>query len=126
MAERLPSLVRTSLEATLKQHRPSLPPPERISELLSQAIVHVDNSITSDFLSLFPQEGSQMPPDVMKAYINDMPAGGARHVRVSRMLGGTTALLTLLHEASGNLWIANLGDCCAGLCVTSLLRPKTA
>lgn len=67
-----------------------------------------------------------MPPDVIKTYINDTASGGACHVRVSRMLGGTTALLTLFHEASGNFWVTNLGDSCAGLCVISLLRPKVA
>lgn len=124
VAERLPTLVRTSLEATLEQSRSSLPPPERISDLLSQAIVHIDNAITSDFVSLFPQEGSGMPPDVIKTYINDTASGGACHVRVSRMLGGTTALLTLLHEASGNFWVTNLGDSCAVLGVWTGSRWK--
>lgn len=119
-AERLPSLVRTPLETVLQQAYPASPRPERISEILSQAIVSVDAVITSEFLSMFPREGMSVRSDVMKTYINDASSGGARHVRVSRMLGGTTALLTLFHEASGNLWVANLGDCCAGLCVIYL------
>ena len=101
----------------MQQTYPAFPRPLQISEILSRAIVDVDTAITSDFLSLFPPGGPNVRSDVMKAYINDASSGGARHIRVSRMLGGTTALLTLFHEASSNLWVANLGDCCAGLCV---------
>jgi len=47
--------------------------------------------------------------------INDHARGGRHYQRVSRTLGGTTTLLTLYNERYGDLWVANVGDCCAVL-----------
>lgn len=124
--ERLPPLIRMYLDTTLQQAFPALPAPEQISKVLSLAIAEVDAAITSDFLSMFSEAKVDIAttrPDVMKAFLRDSSASGAHYVRAARMLGGTTVLLTLFEETTSNLWVANLGDCCAGLCVISPIIP---
>ncbi|GJE94894.1 protein serine/threonine phosphatase 2C [Phanerochaete sordida] len=114
--EKVPPLVRTSLEALLAQT--TSPSPARISDLLSQAIAEVDSAIMSDFLSIFARANvdvSNVRPEFAKPLINDLARGGQHHEKVSRVLGGSTALLTLYNERHGDLWVANLGDCCAVL-----------
>lgn len=113
--EKLPSLVRMSLESLLA--RTTSPSPARISDLLSEAIAEVDSAIMSDFLSTFAQGDLEPPhthPEFAKTLLSDDRR--ARHCRiVSRALGGTTALVTLYNQIHGDLWVANVGDCCAVL-----------
>jgi pyruvate dehydrogenase phosphatase len=115
VADKLPPLVRASLDNLLR-HSPS-PAPQQVSDLLADTIVQIDSAIISDFLSIFAEEDVDITtadPEYMRDFVNDGPAGGNRYVRASRMVGGTTALVTLFEEDSGNLWVANLGDCIAG------------
>lgn len=117
VVERLPLLVHRALEAALRQAYPFPLSSKRVSDLLSRAIKDVDAAITSDFLSIFIEsnvEVATVRSDRMKALLNSGSAARSHHARVSRMLGGTTALLTLFEEKTGNLWVANLGDCTAG------------
>ena len=111
----LPESVRLSLEALYKLRRPVSP--QAVSDLLSNAITSVDQAVTSDFMDLFPGGQRALAAashSQMKRIINDVDGGARRYTAVARVLGGSTALLTLFQENTDSLWVANLGDSCAG------------
>ncbi|KAI0342052.1 protein serine/threonine phosphatase 2C [Trametopsis cervina] len=113
---KLPESLRQSLEA-LCRTRPTFSP-DAISELLSMTMASVDQTLMSDFRNLFPGGDrflKHASPEQLKQAINDVDDGGTFYTTIARMLGGTTALITLFHQNTDNLWVANLGDCCAVL-----------
>lgn len=115
VVRRLPQLVRSSLDACCRT--PSPLPPEAVSDILTRAITSLDQVIISDFQDLFPGgEGfvAHASPEQLRRLINDVEGTNNHYAKVARVLGGTTALVTLYNEGTGELWVANLGDCCAG------------
>lgn len=116
-AQMLPGVVRKSLQAAAANN--AEPRQEVISRLLSDAIASVDNAIVAEFMRILPGGESfvrHLDSAAARTFINDRPGGGSRYSAASRMLGGSTALLTLFEERTGRLWVANLGDSCAGIC----------
>ena len=112
----LPGVVRKSLQAVAMNN--AEPRQETVSRVLSDAIASVDGAIVTEFLRMFPGgEGfvRNLDSAAARAFINDRAGGGSRYAAASRMLGGSTALLTLFEENTGRLWVANLGDSCAGI-----------
>ena len=99
----------------------STPSSAAISEILAQAIASIEASIVSDFQALFPKGArSLMHADSqrLKQLINDPETSNMNYCKVARVLGGTTILITLCHENTDELWVANLGDSCASKCIT--------
>ncbi len=115
VAKHLPYMVRNDLHTRL--HATATVSPSSVSEVLSQAIIKVDDSIKAEFLGLFPHGETALRnanSEAIGRFVNDGLTGGNRYSRVARVLGGSTVLLTLLRKGTGDLWVANLGDCCAG------------
>ncbi|KAI0686356.1 protein serine/threonine phosphatase 2C [Cytidiella melzeri] len=115
VARKLPEWVRQSLEAHCQSR--SFLSPESVSELLSRTITSVDQTLLSDFKSLFPggeRSLARVNSAQLRQFINDAEGGGSCYAKTARVLGGTTALVTLFHQDTDRLWVANLGDCCAG------------
>lgn len=115
IVRKLPESLRMSLETHCTMRGPVSP--EAISELLSRAITAIDHALMSDFIAQFPGGERALAgasQAQIKRMIHDEEGGGRRYTAVARVLGGTTALLTLLHEDTDSLWVANLGDSCAG------------
>ncbi|KAJ3556168.1 hypothetical protein NM688_g2169 [Phlebia brevispora] len=112
----LPSVVQGNLRSVLKVR--AEPHPSVISRMLSDAITSVDNAIITDFLQIFP-DGEIFVRSIDHAtarrFINGPGTSEYRYTCASRVLGGSTVLLTLYEETSGQLWVANLGDSCAVL-----------
>ena len=112
----LPGVLQKSLQTVITST--SEPQHSAVSRAISEAVVAVDTAITSEFLRMFPRgEKSvrQMDKATAGAFINDISSGGYRHTCASRILGGSTLLVTLLEEGTGRLWVANLGDSAAGV-----------
>lgn len=111
--EHLPAKVKASLHGALVSKSAS---PASISRLLSDAITEIDNTITHDFLRLFPMR----PDDLGRLRDKDIAAHlkgqgvGPASPNILRCMQGSTALLTLVGPSMGHLWVANLGDCRAG------------
>ena len=115
-AQTLPNAVGKSLQSaamnTADLHH------DVVSRLLSDTIASVDKTITSEFLRIFQGGESSLrslDSATASSFINDHATDGSRFTCASRMLGGSTVLLTLFDEKTGRLWIANLGDSCAGM-----------
>ncbi|KAI0758325.1 protein serine/threonine phosphatase 2C [Irpex lacteus] len=116
IVRKLPESLRMSLETHCTMRGPVSP--EAISELLSRAITAIDHALMSDLMAQFPGGERALAgasQAQIKRMIHDEEGGGRRYTAVARVLGGTTALLTLLHEDTDSLWVANLGDSCAVL-----------
>ncbi|KAI5120983.1 hypothetical protein M0805_006655 [Coniferiporia weirii] len=114
VVEHLPALVRSMLQTTLAT---GAAPSEAISRLLSDAIIKIDNTITQNFLNLFPgvRENFAQLSDQEIAAIIELKAEGAHSRNILRCMQGSTALLTLVDPTGTQLWVANLGDCRAVL-----------
>lgn len=121
VAQRLPAIIKRSLESQLRSASTRPLSPDIISHVLSHAVVHLDESITSEFLELFPggqRDLQRMNPGIIRQIVNDKGSGGHRHRKAAQVFGGSTALLALTDPSRQNLWVANLGDCHAGTCFT--------
>ena len=78
---------------------------------------NIDQTITSDFLALFPREldaVSKLNPMHVKNLLNDKTRESSGYHKTARAFGGTTALVTLVDPTRSKLWVANVGDCVAG------------
>jgi pyruvate dehydrogenase phosphatase len=89
-------------------------------DVLSSAITSFDNAIAGDVLELFPGGIESLPSrtdEEIQAVVNDFdgPSTGANYQKARLCLYGTTALVALVDPAHENLWVANLGDCEAGM-----------
>lgn len=125
VARRLPESLRQSLEAHCDS-RSSLSP-QVVSELLSRTVTSVDRALMSAFEALFPdgeRSLSGASSAQLQQFINDAEGEGSHYTTIARVLGGTTVLITLFHENTDELWVVNLGDCCAGATLKALL-PST-
>lgn len=112
--KRLPSMVRTSLQALLQSAPTTSSKPELVSEVLCNAVRRLDQSIRSDLLDFLPHDHLTKMNDVQ---LN-------RHVSLrdsewntisTRCTQGSTVLLALSDPLKKNVWILNLGDSIAVL-----------
>jgi pyruvate dehydrogenase phosphatase len=102
-------------------------PPPMVSKILGDAIINLDNSITSDFISLFPRDLRRlrnMTNSQIKQILCSGSSGEANSRRAARCVQGSTVLISLTDPRKRNLWVANLGDCQAGLPVFVRLTDK--
>lgn len=84
-----------------------------------------DEAIAGDVLDLFPggiESLSTYSDEQIKRKINDIYTGGENYKKARLCMYGTTALVALVDPDHENLWLANLGDCQAGLYFSSLWR----
>ena len=86
--------------------------PAFISELLSQSMTSFDQTIAGDVLDLFL---SNYFDKQIERNINDIHTSGVNYKKARLCIYGTTALVALIDPDHENLWLANLGDCQAGL-----------
>ncbi|KAG2361330.1 phosphatase 2C-like domain-containing protein [Suillus spraguei] len=112
--ERLPSMVRTSLQALLQSTPTTSLKPESVSEVLRSAVRHLDQSIRAELLDFLPHD------HLVK--INDIQLNQHISHRYSewsaistRCTQGSTVLLALSDPLKKNVWILNLGDSIAVL-----------
>ena len=90
---------------------------EVVSSILSDAIINLDNSITSNFVSLFPRDLRRlgnMTDSQIKYVLRSGSSGEPNSIKAARCVQGSTVLISLTDPRKRNLWIANLGDCQAG------------
>lgn len=107
----LPGQVKQRLEATPSRH------PDRVAEVLTNAIVAFDDSIAQDFLRLVPdpETTAQMTDAQLTTMIHALESSPEHSASLKRCMHGTTALIALLDPLRQNLWVASLGDCQAGM-----------
>lgn len=102
-----------SLQALLSNSKDTIPSSELVSEALTDAIRHLDDSIRSDLFNFLPYDTlCGMSPEQLREYIQ-------RHESEwetisARCTQGATVLFSLLDPSKRNLWIASLGDSQAG------------
>lgn len=90
--------------------------PSTISNVLSDAIATIDDTITNNFLRLFPVDKDEFSrlsnADIAKIITKSHSGSGTPTVDedVLRCMQGATVLLTLTAPNGRDLWIANLGD----------------
>ncbi|OBZ68173.1 Protein phosphatase 2C C10F6.17c [Grifola frondosa] len=113
VSHKLSPRIKESLESLLRTTPAHSFSPELVSSVLSQAITQLDNLILSEFLELFP--GGHIDMAHVRQVINDQSGTGEGYRKTASALGGTTALVALTDPAKANIWVANLGDCCAVL-----------
>lgn len=109
VARTLPLDIKQSLHSALSTHENI--PSTRISEILQSSVIGIDNSITSQFLDLFPRDVDRLSrlKDSDIRPILEQNTGGIRNCDITaRSLGGTTLILSLT-DSKRNMWIANLG-----------------
>ncbi|KIK97221.1 hypothetical protein PAXRUDRAFT_10309 [Paxillus rubicundulus Ve08.2h10] len=107
--KRLPSMIRISLQALLSSSSDAVPSPELVSEVLSNAIRHLDDSIRSDLFDFLPGDKLASMSDVqLRDYIQRH--GSEWDTISARCTQGATVILSLIDPLKRNLWIANLGD----------------
>lgn len=111
--KRLPSMIRMSLQALLSSSSDSVPSPELVSEALSNAIRHLDDSIRSDLFDFLPGDQlANMTDSQLRDYIQ---CHDSEWDTISaRCTQGSTIILALLDPFKRNLWVVNLGDSQAG------------
>lgn len=122
--------LKDSLAAALRSRPPDSKIPALVTSVLERSLEHLDNTLVSDFLSVFPsgkaEELRSLHPSRVKQLLSDCPSaekGPSGYLRAARAFGGTTALVTLVDPTKSHLWVANIGDCIAG---TSITSPATA
>jgi len=101
--------------------------PGSISNLLSEAIVSYDDSLTKDLYNVFPgglEELGKLSDDEVKAVIHDSATNGPNHTKVARCMQGSTVLVSLIDPNRDNIWVASLGDCQAGTSYASSLSCR--
>lgn len=77
-----------------------------------------DEAIAGDVLDLFPgglESLASLSDEHIRRKINDITSGGVNYKKARLCMYGTTALVALVDPEHENLWLANLGDCQAGM-----------
>lgn len=113
-AHAIPAMVKNSLETYLTSSSRGSFTPSHIAKILSDAVVQFDQSVTSNFLNLFPGGPSslqRMSDEQIRRIVDDRASGGRNYTTAVKCLQGTTALITLTDPGKNHLWILNLGDC---------------
>lgn len=110
----LPILVQAALRAATldTEGQRQSPPPETISRLLSDALIKLDDALTSELLRLVPEGVLETPSSPTAQAVQNLDPTLAL---TSRCLGGATVIFSLLDPQKQNLWVTNLGDCQAVL-----------
>lgn len=138
VARVLPRNLKESLGAALRESGSRQIPPDRVSQILRDSVVQLDDSISSSFLDIFPRDLRRLSRltdgDVQTTFQRDS-TGRSRGV-AARCLGGTTLVVRFvylqypinlndLHSLSltdpneKNVWVANLGGRCDRLSMDS-------
>ncbi|KAL1942654.1 hypothetical protein VTO73DRAFT_4894 [Trametes versicolor] len=114
--------LKDSLAAALRSRPPDPKIPAIVSSVLERSLEHLDGTLVSDFLSVFPSTKAEelrgLHPSRVKQLLSDCPPGEkglSGYIRAARAFGGTTALVTLVDPTKSHLWVANVGDCVAVL-----------
>lgn len=132
-AYHLPIIIRDFLRDAFAQNPSRAATPAFISDLLCHSMTSLDDAIAGDVLELFPGGLESLPTlsnDHIQKTINDIHRGGVNYKKARLCMYGTTALVALIDPQHENLWLANLGDCQAGMssgCVfhyTENSRPR--
>lgn len=106
-------MIRTSLQSLLSSTSGTLPNSELVSEALTNAIRHLDDSIRSDLFDFLPCDRlCQLSPDQLRHHIQRRESEW--EMISARCTQGTTVIFSLLDPSKRNLWIVNLGDSQAG------------
>lgn len=116
-AHHLPIIVKQFLSAA----EPSaLLDPESVAKILSRSMTSFDEAIAGDILKIFPGGLSSLSAmsdhDIQTIIYENLDSQIYKKARLC--MYGTTALVALVDPQHQNLWVANLGDCQAGLHVT--------
>ena len=92
---------------------------DSISRVLSDSIRTLDKEIQDGVTGLFAND-----VDALAKLSEDAVDDIVRENHEKLLLGmtGTTALIALVDKKKENLWIANLGDCQAGVCLIGLVN----
>ncbi|KAJ6499436.1 phosphatase 2C-like domain-containing protein [Mycena sanguinolenta] len=111
VAENLPKTLKRNLGAALRESGNREIPPARVSQILRDSIVQLDDSISSNFLDIFPRDLRRLSrmSDGQVQNIFQRDSVGRSHRAVARCLGGTTLVLSLTDPNEKNVWVANLG-----------------
>ncbi|KAF5345924.1 hypothetical protein D9758_011414 [Tetrapyrgos nigripes] len=118
----LPSTIQTALQE-IEPLSKSENDPETISSLLQHCIISFDQSIFEDIMSFLPSAedltSSSVSDEDIRRIINDRRVERtdslSNYAKIIRSMQGSTALIALISPNSEKLWIANLGDCQAGI-----------
>ncbi|KAG2145939.1 phosphatase 2C-like domain-containing protein [Suillus bovinus] len=117
--ERLPSIVRTSLQALLQRVPITSLKPEFVSEVLCSAVRHLDQAILSELLDFLPHDHlTQMSDTQVDQHISHHYSEW--NAISTLCTQGSTVLLALSDPLKKNIWILNLGDSIAVLGSRSL------
>jgi pyruvate dehydrogenase phosphatase len=119
VAHHLPIIIGDALRKLFDENPSRTVTPTLISNLLSRSIVAFDASIVEDVLDLFPHGLTGLSNEQIRRIINDQHSGGKNYQKVKLCMYGTTALVALVDPEHENLWLANVGDCQAGMCLPS-------
>jgi pyruvate dehydrogenase phosphatase len=112
--KRLPSMVRTSLQALLQSASTTSLKPEIVSDVLCNAVRHLDQSIRSALLDFLPHDHLTKMSDVqLNRHISHRYSEW--NTISTRCTQGSTVLLALSDPQKKNVWILNLGDSIAVL-----------
>ncbi|KAJ7901695.1 phosphatase 2C-like domain-containing protein [Mycena olivaceomarginata] len=111
VAETLPKHIKRNLAAALRESGNRQIPPTRVSQILRDSIVQLDESISSNFLDLFPRDLRRLSQisDEQVQNIFQRDSTGRSNRAAARCLGGTTLVLSLTDPHEKNVWVANLG-----------------
>ncbi|KAJ7497155.1 phosphatase 2C-like domain-containing protein [Mycena latifolia] len=111
VAQTLPKNLKHSLGAALRDSGSRQITPDRVSQILRDSVMKLDDEISSSFLDIFPRDlrrlGRMSDRDVQNIFQRDS-TGRSRNA-AARCLGGTTMVLSLTDPNEKNVWIANLG-----------------
>lgn len=121
----LPLMIRQALESLLRSFR-GHGFPAAVSGVLSDCITRFDQSITADFTRMFPGGPAglrNMSSTQIRHLFQDNMLGSQNLTAVKRCLQGSTVTLTLTDPSKHSLWIANLGDCQAGVLASAGFWP---
>jgi pyruvate dehydrogenase phosphatase len=114
----LPLIIRDSLrDATREQPNRPLTP-KLVSDILANAITSLDDTIARDVFDMLPggmANLANISDAEIRRVINDQHAGGRNYDKARLCMYGTTALVSLVDPEQENLWVANVGDCQAGM-----------
>ncbi|KAF9007965.1 phosphatase 2C-like domain-containing protein [Cyathus striatus] len=104
----LPHLLKNRLRHLLRTlSRSELP--NAISKVLHDIILQVDESLVSDFVSLFPRPVEEMSDSEIHYIFENEFTGTANSKIFNRCLGGSTFVISLTDPTNHNLWVASLG-----------------
>ncbi|KAJ7132885.1 phosphatase 2C-like domain-containing protein [Mycena crocata] len=111
VSQALPRNLKESLGIALRESGNRQIAPDRVSQILRDSIVQLDNSISSNFLDFFPRDLRRLSrmSDIEVQNIFERDITGRSSDAAARCLGGTTLVLSLTDPNEKNVWVANLG-----------------